>query len=123
MLGDPSAFVETPALTVRRLQLLHGSSTSSEYHRALARALFPSSKVGRRWEGYTKFARTLTHVSAEAELTAAITAVALEDAARAQPKVRADFLRDLHALSAAGSEVAAAQLARILMDRALHGRE
>ncbi|KAL1507576.1 hypothetical protein AB1Y20_007196 [Prymnesium parvum] len=113
MLGDPNAYVGTPAFLVRRLQLLH-PNRSRAYLEALGRELFPSSAAGRRWEGYAKFAAALPRVDAAAEV---------EAVSRAAGGRRGALLRGLQRLAAAGDGAAAAQLARVLVDAALEGRE
>ena len=108
---------------MRRLQLRHGGSASRAFLARLGQQLFPSSKVGRRYEGYAKFVRhAVGAVNATAEVDALVASNVRE--AGAEGRRRAALLRRLQEMASRGSDGAATQLARILVDeRFANGRQ
>lgn len=107
MLGDAQALVESPDLTLRRLQLRHGKG-SAAFHAALDQAIFPS-KATRDFGGYKKFLDVVS------KSTDALEEAALLESATDDHTLKAQ-LRHLRTLASANDN-AAALLARLLMDR------
>ena len=111
MLGDSTAFVESPDFTLRRLQLQHGKGSSS-LELALHRAITPpaAALIARDldWGGYSRFMNeTVPMVDAKGE------ALQLEDSSPPELKRHLQHLRER---ARGGDQAAAALLARVLMD-------